>query len=110
MTARLTFFFMAACVFGATSGCSGDEPDPTDIVVDSLHVDLLIDLHLARARAEVTGEPPDSLQNEVLATHGQDSLALSDLQESYANQPAAAVALYDRVTEQLSEERRGRKD
>ncbi len=108
MTARYVVLACAACLAIVAVGCSVEETDPENIVVDSLDADLIVDLHLASARAEVTGEPADSLQNEVLAAHHIDSLALGDLHAEYANQPLEAVALYERALEQLSAEKQGR--
>ena len=89
-------------------GCSSVDTPPAELATDSLHIEALIDLHLANARAEVTGESAESLHNAVLAAHDLDSLALSALLEQYANHPEKAVALYERTGEQLTTERRGR--
>ena len=98
----------ALCVLMLCGGCSGEEAPSDDVVVDSLHADLLIDLHLADARAEVTGESAESLRSEALAAHGLDSLELSALLEQYSEHPETAVALFERAAEQLSTEQRGR--
>lgn len=92
----------------ALSGCTNGQVSPDDVVVDSLRVELFVDLHLAQARAEVTVEPADSLRNEVFALHGLDSLQYDAILKAYAAHPVEAVALYDRATDQLSSERRDR--
>jgi len=97
----------ALCMLMVCGSCSGNEA-PSDIVVDSLHAEILIDLHLADARAEVTGEPCDSLRSVALAIHQLDSLALKTILDRYAQHPEEAVALYEQAGEQLATERRGR--
>ena len=104
----LTPALPALCVLMLCGGCSGGEAPSDDVVVDSLHAEVLIDLHLADARAEVTGEPRDSLRNVALAIHQLDSLALTAILDRYARHPEEAVALYEQAGEQLATERRGR--
>jgi len=96
------------CVLILCAGCSGREAPVDDVVVDSLHAEVLIDLHLADARAEVTGEPRDSLRGVALAIHQLDSLALKAILDQYAQHPEEAVALYEQAGEQLTTERRVR--
>jgi len=96
------------CVLMVCGSCSGSEAPSDDVVVDSLHAEILIDLHLADARAEVTGEPSDSLRSVALAIHQLDSLALKTILDRYAQHPEEAVALYKQAGEQLTTERRGR--
>ena len=108
MTGRFfTSALPALCLLMLCGGCSDEAPPSGEAVVDSLHADLLMDLHLADARAEITGEPADSLRSEALAAHGLDSLELSALLERYSERPETAVALYERVAEELSAEQRG---
>ena len=99
---------LASYVLMLCGGCSGREAPLDGVVVDSLHAEVFIDLHLADARAEVTGEPRDSLRRVALATHQLDSLALTAILDRYAQHPEEAVALYEQATEQLATERRGR--
>ena len=96
-----------AVAMTAFCGCSSGDTSPNEVLVDSLHADALIDLHLADARAEITGETAESLRIEALAAHDLDSLGLSALLEQYASQPETAVALYEHAAQQLSTERRG---
>ena len=100
-------FLLASCMLMACVGCSGEETSLEDVVVDSLHAEVLIDLHLADARAEVTGEPRDSLRQLALAARELDSLALEEIFDRYAQNPEEAVAIYEHATEHLVNERRG---
>ena len=96
------------CVLILCAGCSGREAPVDGVAVDSLHAEVLVDLHLADARAEVTGEPRDSLRSVALAIHQLDSLALKTILDRYAQHPEEAVALYEQAGEQLNTEQRGR--
>ena len=89
-------------------GCSGENQDPESVEVDSLDVDLMVDVHLAEARAELVGEPADSLRDEAFRLHAADSLHLNTLLAEYASEPERAVALYEKATEALNAERSAR--
>jgi hypothetical protein len=70
-------------------------------VADSTLVMVLVELHLAEARATVgpynTLVPRDS----ILHQHGIDATSFRETMAYYAKRPEAFVALYDRVLDRL---------
>lgn len=83
-----------------TAGCSpGDPAAPPP--ADSTFVDVLVDLHLAHARAGYTGEPSDSLRIAALERHGLDTLAFRRALAYYAAHPEAYLPLYDEALDRL---------
>ena len=101
-----------ACL--AVAGC-GTAPDdaagPAPVPVDSSLVDLLADLALADARAELAPAPrrtavQDSLREIALDVHGVTSDEAHDRQARLARDPAVARATYDAVERALTAEPR----
>ena len=74
---------------------------------DSLMVEVLIDVHLAEARAAQTGEPRDSLRAAALAAYDLDTLAFNRALDYYARHPDAYTPLYNQALDRLLSERRG---
>ena len=90
------------------SSCRASSGSSDEITADSTHVETIVNLQLADARAEITGEPADSLRKAALALHGLDSTGISTVLDAYVHDPENAVALYERAGEKLTEEQRGR--
>ncbi len=109
MPARsLAIGILSLLTFSVMSSCGADGRSSDEITADSAHAEIIADLHLADARAEITGEPADSLRDAALAIHALDSTAMFEVLDAYARDPEQAVALYERANEQLTEEQRGR--
>lgn len=96
---------LLACAL-ALAGCGTPEADTDDgeeqIPVDSALALVLADLHLADARAESTGEPPDSLRRVALDMHGMDSALFARRLAEHSTRPEDLSALYGAVSEALS--------
>lgn len=88
------------------AGCGSQGGVPPDLS-DSLVVEVLIDVHLADARASATGEPADSLRAEALAPHGLDTLRFRQMLDYYAARPEEYLPLYDDALDRLLREQRG---
>ncbi len=94
----------------ALAACDGAD-DPAD--VDPALVGVLVELHLADARAAldtVEARRPalaDSLRRVALGAHGLDSAALEARLDALARTPALARATYDSVEVRLVRERQG---
>jgi hypothetical protein len=73
---------------------------------DSLMVDVLVEIHLADARASHTGEPRDSLRAAALAAFDTDTVAFHDALDYYAHHPDAYQPLYERALDRLLNEQR----
>ena len=82
------------------AGCSPGEP-AAPALPDSAFVDVLVDVHLADARAGRTGEPADSLRAAALAHHGLDTAAFRRALAFYAAHPDAYAPLYDEALDRL---------
>ncbi len=104
----------AALFLALVAGCS--EPPatgaglPQAVPVDSSLVDLLADVQIAEARADLAAPErrmavTDSLQSVALAAHGLTDDGLRDLQARLARDPAEARATYDAVASALDSAR-----
>ena len=82
------------------AGCSPGEP-AAPVLPDSAFVDVLVDVHLADARASHTGAPADSLRAAALARHGLDTTAFRRALDHYAENPDAYAPLYDEALDRL---------
>jgi hypothetical protein len=87
-------------------GCGVESPAAPDLT-DSLMVEVLVEVHLADARASRTGEPRDSLRAAALAAFGTDTVSFHDALDYYARYPEAYQPLYDRALDRLLNEQRG---
>lgn len=72
---------------------------------DSTMVDLLIELHLAAARAEATNEIPPNIRDSILIAYGVDSTTYADAITFYAERPEKYLEIYSRVLDRLNSER-----
>lgn len=90
-------------------GCSSGEP-AAPALPDSAFVGVLVDVHLADARAAHTGEPADSLRAAALDRHGLDTLAFRRALAYYAEHPDAYAPIYDEALDRLLRWEDGRDD
>ena len=95
-----------ALVAVLVAGCGTESPSAPEFT-DSLMVDVLVEIHLADARASHTGEPRDSLRAAALAAFGTDTTAFHDALDYYARHPEAYQPLYERALDRLLNEQRG---
>ncbi len=108
---------LAALCLLATAACGdapqGDAPQGDAPTLDSALVDVLVDLHLADARAalDTTARDParlrDSLRRVAYASHDLDSAGLASRLAPLADDPDQLRALYDALDSQLGLERQG---
>lgn len=88
------------------TGCGAPEAPPHGLS-DSLFAEVLIDLHLADARASTTGESRDSLRIAALERRGLDTLGFQRAVRYYAGHPEPYLAHYDAALDRLLREQRG---
>jgi len=69
---------------------------------DSTLIEVLVDLHLAGARLQVTPDAPIGLRDSVLALHGLDSTSFLEAMAWYESHPDEYVAVYGTVLDRLS--------
>ncbi len=92
---------LALVALPACSALPSEEPP----VADSTLVDVLIELHLAKARAETQpGEAPD-LREAVLTRYGLSEARFNAAMDYYAEHPEEYLDLYDTVLDRFGEER-----
>jgi hypothetical protein len=102
---RHALLLVAALLFAP--GCSDGLLFEAPPVPDSTMVELLTELHVAKARRSLRVEerraapPPDSL----LRRHHLDRAAFERALDYYADHPKAYAAIYDSVVERLSRQR-----
>jgi hypothetical protein len=84
------------------AGCRGETPVPAP---DPAVVDALVEVQLAEARAALTGADADSSRHAALAASGVAPAEFDRWLESAADDPDAAVALWDAVAGRLDAER-----
>lgn len=87
------------------TACGNSTEAPT--APDPALVAALVDLHLADARAETTGENRDSLRAAALARHGLDTTSVHRTLDRLAERPEEAALLFQHVTDSLTAERAG---
>lgn len=96
-------FLILAMAWTAASGCAGSSNDYP--VPDSTMVRVLAELHLAVARAEITGEIPPNIRDSILVAYGIDSASYAQTIVYYADHPEKYEAVYTRVLDQLNSAR-----
>ena len=90
---------------------SAPADQPAAVAVDSAFVEVLVDLHLADARASLAADPrreaalAESLRAVALAAHGLRPRDVDARLNRWAADPAVAVAHYDALDARLSAER-----
>ncbi|MEM1042524.1 MAG: DUF4296 domain-containing protein [Bacteroidota bacterium] len=87
------------------TACGAEQPTAPSLS-DSLMVDVLVEVHLADARAAHTGESRDSLRAAALAPFGLDTLAFRQALDYYAQHPGLYAPVYTRALDQVIRERR----
>ena len=88
----------------ALPACTG-LPTEAAPVADSTMVEVLLEMHLAQARAERYGDVSAQLLRDVLARHGLDEEQFDDALRYYADHPQQYVGVYDAVLDRLNAER-----
>jgi hypothetical protein len=94
-----------ALALAALAGCGGADAPP--LAPDPALVRTLAELHLADARAELTGADPESLRAVAYRARGTDSATVARALDAVARDPAAAEALWSAVAAALETERLG---
>jgi hypothetical protein len=96
----------------ALAACGGSDPtNASEVAVDSVFVDALVEVHLADARAALAPDTlrrpalAESLRAVALAAHGLTRDAFDARLADWAADPAVATAHYDAVDARLSAER-----
>ena len=80
-------------------------PTEAPPVADSTMVDVLLEMHLAQARAERYSDVSSELLRDILARHGLDEEQFDEAMRYYADHPQQYVSLYDDVLDRLNAER-----
>lgn len=93
-----------ALVIMVSTGCGRDSE--RQAISDSTMVDLLVELHLANARIEITDRPLPIPRDSILAAYGADSAAYAQTLEHYAEHPDLYSRIYGDVLDRLRAERR----
>lgn len=87
----------------SSGGCSDQRPEPP--LDDSTMVEVMIELHLALARTEVTHRVPAGIRDSIFAAYEIDSSAFAETISYYAAEPDEYGRLYGRVLDRLNSER-----
>jgi len=87
----------------AVVGCADPREEPP--LADSTMVEVMIDLHLAVARAEVTQQVPAGIRDSIFTTHAVDSSAYARTIWHYAQNPDKYEHIYGEVLDRLNSER-----
>ena len=95
---------LALCISIISAGCGRDSKRQT--VSDSSMVELLVELHLANARVEITDRPLPITRDSILEAYGVDSAGYARTLEYYAQHPDLYSRIYGEVLDRLSAERR----
>ncbi len=84
---------------GILAHCAAPQQGPGPLAADSLAVNLFLDLHLARARQELSMTGPS--RDEVLARYSLDSAAFEVLMAFYQRHPDRYAAMTAQVADRL---------
>lgn len=68
-------------------------------------VEILIELHLAHARAPLSLSPVPALRDSILSTYALDEQQYQAIMDYYAEHPEAYAAIYSTVLDRISAER-----
>lgn len=101
---RLLIVTLQAGLLLGMPACSAFSTDAPP-VPDSTLVDVLVELHLAEGRAEITGTPVPAARDSILARYGVTPDAFDETVAYYADRPEAYLEVYDAVLDALSAER-----
>ena len=94
--------FAAVLVAGGCSSLTSDEA-PVD---DSTFVEVMIELHLASARAQLHYERPTALRDSILARHGLDEARYEAAVSYYLERPDAYSEINEAVLDRMAAESR----
>lgn len=83
----------------ACSTITAEEPP----VADSTLVRVLVEVHLAAARAEVSRDLTLEQRDSLLRAHGLDRARFEAAMRYYSQRPEAYLHLYDQVIQQLEQ-------
>lgn len=101
---------LGATLLGATllllPACRDQAPtEALPPVADSTMIQVLIELHLAEARASILNTDQTSTRDSILLRYGVDRDAFEAAIDYYARNPDAYVKIYSEALDQLSDER-----
>lgn len=96
---------LLALAIGLLPACSALNDDPPPLA-DSLMVDLMMDLHLAKARGELFQDVPPGTRDSVLARHNLDRARYEAIMDYYVDHPEAYLNLYNQLLDEINQERR----
>ena len=103
-TPKLPLLPLLSLLLITLSSCSLTTPAQPP-VPDSLMVEVLLDLHLAAARAEIYTDVSSTLRDSILTEHGLDTTRFQDVMQYYFDQPEAYAPLLKQVLDRLNEQR-----
>ena len=95
-----TAFLTAALSLALLSGCSSFSSDEKPLR-DSTFVQMLTELHLAKARIAVQKPVPAGFRDSLFARHGVDTTAFNATLDYYSQRPDAFQHLYSGVIDTL---------
>ena len=84
-------------------GCGGNHQ--AKAVPDSTMVEVLVELHLANGRIEVTDQPLPIARDSIFEAYSVDTSAYAATIDYYARNPEDYSRVYGRVVDRLSAER-----
>lgn len=103
---RFSCLIILAIVLAAgLNGCSRSSPESQTGLSKEQMAHTLAEIHLAGARAGLTGESLDSLRAVAFAHADIDSLVFDQALEVWAQNPEAFLSLYERTIDLLQQER-----
>ncbi|MGI9174791.1 MAG: DUF4296 domain-containing protein [Rhodothermales bacterium] len=96
-------FALALTALLTLSACTA-LPTEAPPVADSTMVEVLLEMHLAQARAERYSDVSSELLHDILTRHGLDKQQFDEAMRYYADHPSQYVGLYDDVLDRFNAE------
>jgi hypothetical protein len=94
-------FLIPILLLGGCSSFVAEEPPSSD----STMVEVLIELHLARARQNIQQDLSPAVRDDILKAYGLSEEQFRENMARYAEHPEAFVDLYTRMMDRLAAER-----
>lgn len=86
--------------------CTSSTEEGTVTPIDSLMIEIFVDIHLTNARAELGSEWEPISLDSIIALHGFSRQAFEEQLDYYTEQPEAYLVVLSQVMERIGEEAR----
>ena len=106
MTRAMYKYLATGSLLLVLPACSGQAPtEAGPSIADSTMIQLLIELHLVEARANIVQSDESTRRDSILLQYGVEREAFDAAMDYYAAHPSEFVSIYSEALDKLSDER-----